>query len=98
MILLDLLELERRYNDVLISTARGFELGHEFLDIWVPGAVKEESVKNFFEATKIYDVEEKFGLIINKKSISEKDLNKIKNLTKEYTVKVKNEILEIKLA
>ena len=97
MIFLDLLELERRYNDVLISTARGFELGHEFLDIWVPGVVKDESVKNFFEATKIYNVEKKFGLTINKKSISEKDLNKIKSLTKDYTVKVKNEILEIKL-
>ena len=97
MILLDLLELERRYNDVLISTARGFELGHEFLDIWVPGVAKAESVENFFEATKIYNVEKKFGLTINKKSISEKDINKIKDLPKDYTVKVKDEILEIKL-
>ena len=71
MIFLDLLELERRYNDVLISTARGFKLGHEFLDIWVPGVVKEESVKNFFEAAKIYNVEKKFGLIINSSASQE---------------------------
>ena len=98
MIFLDLLELERRYNDVLISTARGFELGHEFLDIWVPGVVKEESVRNFFEATKIYNVEKEFGLTIYTKDISGKDLNKIKSLPKDYTVKVKDEILKIKLA
>ena len=98
MIFLDLLELERRYNDVLISTARGFKLGHEFLDIWVPGVVKEESVRNFFEATKMYNVEKKFGLTINIKSINEKDLSIIKSLPKDYTVKVKDEILKIKLA
>ena len=97
MILLDLLELERRYNDVLISTARGFKLGHEFLDIWVPGVEKEESIKNFFEATKMYNVEKKFGLTINIKSINEKDLSIIKSLPKDYTVKVKKEILEIEL-
>ena len=98
MFFLDLLELEKRYNDVLISTARGFELDHEFLEIWVPGVFKEESVKNFFEAAKIYNVEKKFGLTINKKSISENDLNKIKSLPKDYTVQVKEAILEIKLA
>ena len=97
MIFLDLLELERRYNDILTSTARGFELGYEFLDIWVPGVVKEESIKNFFEATKIYNVDKEFGLTINKKSISGKDFNTIKSLPKDYTVKVKDEILEIKL-
>ena len=97
MIFLDLLKLERRYDNVLISTARGFKLGHEFLDIWVPGVVKEESVKNFFEATKIYNVEKEFGLTIHTKDISEKDFNTIKSLPKDYTVKVKDEILEIKL-
>ena len=38
---------------------------------------QENSAISFFEAAKIYNVEKKFGLTINKKSISENDLNKI---------------------
>jgi len=60
MFFLNLLELEKQYNDILISTSRGFGLGYEFLDIWVPGISKEESIKNFFEAAKLYNVEKKF--------------------------------------
>ena len=97
MIFLNLLELEKQYNDILISTSRGFGLGHEFLDIWVPGISKDESVKNFFEATKLYNVEKEFGLKINKKNIKENDLNKITSLPKSYALTVKDEMIELKL-
>ena len=45
----------------------------------------------------VYNVEKEFGLTIHTKDISEKDFNTIKSLPKDYTVKVKDEILEIKL-
>ena len=62
MTFLELTDLEKKYNEILISTSRGFAFGHEFLDMWVPGISKEESIKNFFEAVKLYNVEKEFGL------------------------------------
>ncbi len=97
MFFLNLLKLEKQYNDILISRSRGFGLGHEFLDIWVPGISKEESIKNFFEAATLYNFEKEFGLKIDKKNIEENDLNKIMSLTKNYAVTVNGEMIEIKL-
>ena len=96
MIFLNLLELEEQYNDILISTSRGFGLGHEFLDIWVPGISKEESIKNFFEAVKLYNVEKDFGLRIDKKNIEENELKKIASASKKYEVIVEDEVIKIK--
>ena len=96
MVFLNLLELEEQYNDILISTSRGFGLGHEFLDIWVPGISKEESIKNFFEAVKLYNVEKDFGLRIDKKNIEENELKKIASASKKYEVIVEDEVIKIK--
>ena len=56
---------------------------------------KEESIKNFFEAVKLYNVEKEFGLKIYKKNIKEKDLNKIISLPENYKLTINDEIIEI---
>ena len=65
--------------------------------MWVPGISKEESIKNFFEAVKLYNVEKEFGLKIYKKNIKEKDLNKIISLPENYKLTINDEIIEINI-
>ena len=97
MTFLELTDLEKKYNEILTSTSRGFAFGHEFLDMWVPGISKEESIKNFFESVKLYNVEKEFGLKIYKKNIKEKDLNKIISLPENYKLTINDEIIEINI-
>ena len=65
--------------------------------MWVPGISKEESIKNFFEAVKLYNVEKEFGLKIYKKNIKEEDLNKIISLPENYKLTINDEIIEINI-
>ena len=61
-IVLNYLDLKSKFDDILISTSRGFDTKYEFLESWVPNENLNQSVKDLINAAIEY--EEKF-LTIN---------------------------------
>tara|TARA_B100001123_G_C15305040_1_gene1022360 strand:+ start:329 stop:631 length:303 start_codon:yes stop_codon:yes gene_type:complete len=71
-------ELLKKYDEILISTSRGFDTKHEFLESWVPNPDLNQSISDLLNSAVDYNLE---GLEID---FSEEE---IKNLKLDYLEK-----------
>ena len=71
-------ELLKKYDEILISTSRGFDTKHEFLESWVPNPDLNQSISDLLNSAVDYNLE---GLEID---FSE---DEIKNLKLDYLEK-----------
>lgn len=78
MITINYKDLSNKYNEILISTSRGFDTKHEFLEAWVPSSDLTQSVSDLINSALDYE--------INKLEIIFLD-NEIKNLNIEILEK-----------
>ena len=51
-------DLIKKYDEVLVSTSRGFDTNHEFLEAWVPNFDITISISDLINAAIDYDVNE----------------------------------------
>jgi|TARA_B110000014_G_C19518735_1_gene279058 hypothetical protein len=70
-------ELVNKYNEILISTSRGFDTKHEFLESWVPNLDLTQSVSDLFNSAIDYSLNE-LEIIFSESEIKELDLNALK--------------------
>ena len=63
-------ELVNKYNEILISTSRGFDTKHEFLESWVPNLDLTQSVSDLFNSAIDYSLNE-LEIIFSEKFTSE---------------------------
>lgn len=83
MIQLDYDKIVQDYNNVLISTSRGFETDHEFLESWVPRTNLKDSINDLIESAKDYEIS-RLKIIFNQNDY----LNLKKLLTNNLKYKV----------
>ena len=70
-------ELLKQYNEILISTSRGFDTKHEFLESWVPSDDINQSISDLISAAidyKIFELE----IDLSKDEISDFNLEKLR--------------------
>ena len=70
-------ELLKKYDDVLISTSRGFDRNHEFLETWVPNIDINYSVSDLINSAIDYEINE-LELIFSKKEDENINFEKLK--------------------
>jgi len=51
-------DLSKKYNEILISTSRGFDTKYEFLESWVPSSDLTQSVSDLINSAFDYDIME----------------------------------------
>ena len=73
-------ELLKKYDEILISTSRGFDTKYEFLESWVPNPDLNQSISDLFNSAVDYNIKE-LELIFSEKEI--KILN-LDNLRKKF--------------
>ena len=54
-IVLNYFDLKSKFDDILISTSRGFDTKYEFLESWVPNENLNQSVKDLINAAIEYN-------------------------------------------
>ena len=74
-------ELLKKYDEILISTSRGFDTKYEFLESWVPNPDLNQSISDLFNSAVDYNIKE-LELIFSEKEI--KILN-LDNLRKKFS-------------
>jgi hypothetical protein len=74
-------ELLKKYADVLISTSRGFDRNHEFLETWVPNIDINYSVSDLINSAIDYNTK-KFEIILTKEELEKLDSE---NLIKKFS-------------
>ena len=65
-------ELLKKYDEILISTSRGFDTKHEFLESWVPNPDLNQSISDLLNSAVDYNLE---GLEID---FSEEEIKNLK--------------------
>ena len=94
MIFLNYSDLLKKYDEILISTSRGFDTEHEFLETWVPNNDINQSISDLINSAIDYGTTE-FKLILSEtevKSIKVENLKK-KFLHKGFINLTKNELI-----
>ena len=61
-------ELLKKYDEILISTSRGFDIKHEFLESWVPNPDLNQSISDLFNSAIDYNIK-KLELIFSEEEI-----------------------------
>ena len=74
-------ELLKKYDEILISTSRGFDTKYEFLESWVPNPDLNQSISDLFNSAVDYNIQE-LELIFSEKEV--KILN-LDNLRKKFS-------------
>ena len=70
-------ELLNKYNEILISTSRGFDTEYEFLESWVPSTDLTQSISDLINSAKDYNIYE-LEIILLKEEISELNFASLK--------------------
>ena len=70
-------ELLKKYDEILISTSRGFDTKHEFLESWVPNPDLNQSISDLFNSAIDYNIKE-LELIFSEKEIKILNLDSLK--------------------
>tara|TARA_Y100000294_G_C8306994_1_gene237106 strand:+ start:49 stop:354 length:306 start_codon:yes stop_codon:yes gene_type:complete len=70
-------ELLKKYDEILISTSRGFDTNHEFLESWVPNPDFNQSISDLFNSAIDYNLKE-LELIFSEKEIKILNLDNLK--------------------
>ena len=70
-------ELLNKYNEILISTSRGFDTEYEFLESWVPSSDLTQSISDLINSAKDYNIYE-LEIILLKEEISELNFASLK--------------------
>ena len=71
-------ELLKKYNEILISTSRGFDTEYEFLEYWVPSTDINQSISDLVNSAIDFNIT-KLEIIFTKEEINDlyfKDLKK----------------------
>ena len=72
-------ELLKKYDEILISTSRGFDTKHEFLESWVPNPDLNQSISDLFNSAIDYNIKE-LELIFSEKEIKILNLDSLKKI------------------
>ena len=80
MISLNYSDLLKKYDEILISTSRGFDTEYEFLETWVPNNDINQSISDLINSAIDYRTKE-FKLILSETEVKS---IKVENLKKKF--------------
>ena len=93
MISIEYNDLLKKYNEILISTSRGFDTKYDFLESWVPNTDLNQSISDLLNSAIDYNIKE-LEIVFNDEEI--KNL-KIDHLTKKFISLGKIKLIDKKL-
>ena len=77
MISIEYNDLLKKYDKILISTSRGFDTKHDFLESWVPNPDLNQSVSDLLNSAIDYSIKE-LEIIFNDEEIKSLKLDFLK--------------------
>ena len=77
MIKLNYNELLKRYDEILLSTSRGFDTEHEFLELWVPNDNINQSISELVAAANDCKIKE-FELALSEEEFKKINIENLK--------------------
>ena len=77
MISIEYNDLLKKYDEILISTSRGFDTKHDFLESWVPNPDLNQSVSDLLNSAIDYSIKE-LEIIFNDEEIKSLKLDFLK--------------------
>jgi hypothetical protein len=77
MISIEYNDLLKKYDEILISTSRGFDTKHDFLESWVPNLDLNQSVSDLLNSAVDYSIKE-LEIIFNNEEIKSLKLDFLK--------------------
>ena len=77
MITLIYSELLKKYDEILVSTSRGFDTEYEFLESWVPSIDFNQSISDLINSAIDYNIKD-LELTISKVEIEELNFENLK--------------------
>ena len=83
MIKLNYNELLKRYDEILLSTSRGFDTEHEFLESWVPNPDINQSISDLINAASDYGIKH-LELILSEEKVNKLNLEDLKKRNSEF--------------
>ena len=90
MISIEYSELVKKYDEILVSTSRGFDTKHEFLESWVPNLDLNQSISDLFNSAIDYN-ENALEIIFSENEIKNLNLNSLKKkFTNQANIDLKN--------
>ena len=96
MISIEYSELVKKYDEILVSTSRGFDTKHEFLESWVPNLDLNQSISDLFNSAIDYNLNE-LEIIFSENEIKNLNLNSLKKkFTNQANIDLKNNKLIFK--
>ena len=96
MISIEYSELVKKYDEILVSTSRGFDTKYEFLESWVPNLDLNQSISDLFNSAIDYN-ENALEIIFSENEIKNLNLNSLKKkFTNQANIDLKNNKLIFK--
>ena len=90
MISIEYSELVKKYDEILVSTSRGFDTKHEFLESWVPNLDLNQSISDLFNSAIDYNLND-LEIIFSENEIKNLNLNSLKKkFTNQANIDLKN--------
>jgi len=76
-------ELLKRYDEILLSTSRGFDTEHEFLESWVPNSDINQSISDLINAASDYGIKH-LELILSEEKVNKLNVEGLKKRNSEF--------------